>query len=260
MHQSTHKLIVEDYDKHLQLHYSRNDHHPEHYQMSEDRSMHLTCDLLGTVMGWGMKEGVDLTLAQCRAYVERYNWKTWWRYAVAENLPPRSEEVPDLKPRYEQYRDYRELRKLFDEKYTRLPQLESVQEYVKDCLYQKFGVLKVWQEIVEKYDPRFERISERIQNHDLDLLRPDSIRAYTKYLTRWNTRYPTLHPDSPLGREPLDFGPAEEKPAAEVETETPTAEETEITKPAEETEITKPSDEDGETEVVSVERYEPVRK
>lgn len=259
MHPKTRQLINDEFNKRLLQHYSRTDHHPEHLKMSDERRMHLTCDLLGVIMGYAMRDNIDLNVAQCRAFMEKKCKWADWKFAVTENLPPASSVVPDIEDRWGRfYRNYNELEQLFDEKNTHLPRLESVKEYVINRLFEKFGVLKVWQEISEKYDPRFKSIAERIQNHDLDLFRPDMIRAYTKFLTLWNSKIPTLPPDDPLNCEPLGFDEPEKKEETE-SVDKPVETESVETESVETESVDKPVETEKEDESVVEEMpYEPV--
>lgn len=169
----------------LKAHYKRNDHHPEHYEKPEmkfEARMELTCELLGTVMGWAHNRGLKLNLAECRAVIEKANWESW-DLAVKDKLPEPTEIDFNIHGTWHN-KTYSidEFKKL--ECYEDLDELKCVRDYVDDLLKHKLAVYQVWRDITE-YDKRYNAIAERIQNHDLDKFRIDMLRAYTMKLSEF---------------------------------------------------------------------------
>ena len=77
----------------------RNDHYNHHYEglpseMPLECRMRLTCILLGLLMGQIETEN-DLSVAECRAVIEKLGWNEW-KYAAVERLPPPSDVVDPL--------------------------------------------------------------------------------------------------------------------------------------------------------------------
>lgn len=175
--------------KYLEDYYRRNDHHPEYFEvnqtMSSDAKKHLTCDLLGSVMGQAKKHKINLTISQCRAYIEHHRFPKWI-HAITENLPPPSENVPVIPPRWNKTFDGGELIDLMQDI---IENLESVQYFLFDLFCQREAVYKVWKEISTQYDQSFRVIEERILNHDLDKYRRFSIIANTAHFCTFTPTY-----------------------------------------------------------------------
>ena len=180
------QTIKSEYEKCLRVHYLQNDHHPEHFtspeEMPLEARMELTCDHLGTVMGWARKHDKNLTLAECRAFIEHHNWKHW-KLAITDKLPPPTKCIPELEPRW-----YNKIypKEEFHLLKTGTEELECIHDYLDDLIKHKNGVFKIWQEIVINYDPKFKSIETRVQNHDLDKFKPFMICGYTKMYSIFN--------------------------------------------------------------------------
>ena len=212
-------LTDNEYEKCLKAHYLQNDHHPEHFEFPEEEMplearMELTCDLLGTVMGWARKQNKDLTIAECRAFIEENDWKNW-KFAVTDKLPPSATSIPKLKPRWSKLYPIEQFYHLK----TGTEELRCIDDYVDDLRKHKNGVYKVWKEIVEHYDPEFYIIKVRIQNHDLDKFKPFMICGYTKKFSLFYTP-PELGELPEQNESPEQNAPPEQKKFPE-ENETP---------------------------------------
>lgn len=177
--------IMEAYKKCYIDHIKRNDYHTQHHyrDMSEEARMELTCHILGQVMGRARKHGINITLADCRKIVEDRRWNEWY-FAIADKLPPAStNEVPFIPHRWTFTKYPAEEREALIQNKD-IFNLECVKGYINDLIKFKFAVYDVWREICE-YDPRFKAIEERINGHNIDLFRTDTIIAYTLELSEF---------------------------------------------------------------------------
>lgn len=177
------ETLQSNFEKCREAHYRRSDHHSEHFKMPLDARMLLTCRLLGRVLARGREEGKRLSLQQCRAFLERNGVKDW-RYAVKDRLPGRTDSAPELSEVAPPPFDSQEYHRLLDPEFSWINELASVQHYVQREMNIRSAVLQVYHHIVTYYDGRFKAIRDRIQDYNLDKLRPDMIRAYVLYYYR----------------------------------------------------------------------------
>lgn len=173
--------IQEQFHDSEKQHYLNNDYLPEHFtsKMDLEARKELTCHLLGEVMSRGLKHGLDLSLADCRAYCEA-NKSDMWLYAVTDKLPDASSSVVDLPAEGDKAYEHSELEKLllFDIRANYLANLSCIKDYLTDLNHHRFAVYYVWQLICEYYDFSFRSIERRIVRHELDKFEIPMIVAY----------------------------------------------------------------------------------
>lgn len=175
--------ITSTFRKLQEAHHRRSEHHPEHYDITREDRMLMTCHVLGTLLARARQSQLDLTLSQLRAYAEHHQMQDW-EYALADHLPEPDPIVPDVPVPKRKIFKMEEETRLLDPADFYIAELESVQEQISAVIRLHNAVIEVYRRIVKDYDPSFSAIEERIQNMNLDLLRPDMLREYTLYLNR----------------------------------------------------------------------------
>lgn len=175
--------IRSNYEKCVQAHHRRSDHHLEHFQFPPEARMLMTCHLLGRVLARGRKHHKNLTLEECLHEVEEQNWKDW-QFALKDKLPEKSSSAVEWPEKTPKTFDVQEYQRLLDPQFSWIDELESVKRYIRKQMALKHAIQDIHHRITTQYDPRFSLIEDRIQDYNLDQLRPDRIRAYTLYYSR----------------------------------------------------------------------------
>lgn len=184
------------YNTCLQLHYTLNEHHPEHFktnnklpeieEMPKLARIELTCDLLASVLGVFRKKEISVSVSECRFIIEHQKWPHW-KYAIKTFLPVASNIAPDFGGRWKKFPDEekKKLNDLFQQFkngacvrgiYNELLKLESVKYYLHDLEFHKTAIYEVWNQIPEFNIPG---MKHKIQEHDNDKYDTIMILGYT---------------------------------------------------------------------------------